>query len=86
ARRSAIVRMERMAVTEGYTQIFIEAPYRNDKLLAVLLKTLAPTTKLTVARNITSPEESIKTDTVAGWRKKSTPLIGKVPTIFLIGR
>ncbi len=86
ARRSAIVKMERMAVTEGYTQIFIEAPYRNDKLLAVLLKTLAPTTRLTVARNITSPEEYIKTDTVAGWRKKSAPLIGKVPTIFLIGR
>lgn len=86
ARRAAIARMERSALADGYSQIFIEAPYRNDKLLETLLKTLSPAARLTVACDITSPREYIRTDTVAGWRKAACPTLHKRPAIFIIGR
>ena len=86
ARRTAIARMERTALADGYSQIFIEAPYRNDKLLDNLLKILSPAIRLTVACDITSGQEYIRTDTVAGWRKTNIPTLHKRPTIFIIGR
>lgn len=86
ARRAAIARMERAALSDGYSQIFIEAPYRNDKLLETLLKTLSPAVRLTVACDITSVDEYIRTDTVAGWRKTNIPTLHKRPAIFIIGR
>ncbi len=48
----------------GQSQLFIEAPYRNDKLFAQLLETLAPATRLMVAVDITAPGERILTRTV----------------------
>lgn len=86
ARRTAIARMERTALADGYSQIFIEAPYRNDKLLDNLLKILSPAIRLTVACDITSGQEYIRTDTVAGWRKTNIPTLHKRPIIFIIGR
>ena len=86
ARQAAISRMERIALADGYSQIFIEAPYRNDKLVGSLLKRLSPATRLTVACDITSVDEYIRTDTVAGWRKSPPPTLHKRPAIFIIGR
>lgn len=86
ARKSAVAKMERAALSDGYTQLFIEAPYRNDKLFASLLKWLSPSTRLTVACDITSPNELIKTLTVAEWRKTPSLVLNKRPAIFIIGR
>jgi len=86
ARRASIARMERLALADGYSQIFIETPYRNDKLFDTLVKSLSPTVRLTVACDITSSREYIRTDTVAGWRKNPPPTLHKRPTIFIIGR
>ena len=64
--------------------LFIETPYRNDRLLALLLATLRNTTRLTIARGINTPEQLICTRTIAEW-KATPPPIGKVPTVFAIG-
>lgn len=84
-RANAIRRMEMDAVKNNMSQIFIETPYRNQKLLQLLCNTLHDNTLLCVARDISSREnEEILTMTVAKWRKTNINL-DKHPTIFLIG-
>lgn len=85
-RAKAIKNFERRAVQEGQSQIFIEAPYRNDKLFADFLATLAPVVRLTVAVDITSPTQLIRTLPVAEWRRAEKPEMHKKPTIFIIGK
>lgn len=75
--------IERSSRENNVTQMFIETPYRNAKLLAFLLKQLDPRTDLCLASNLTSPDEFIQTKTVGEW-KKHVPNIGKNPTVFLI--
>lgn len=77
--------LEHRARTEHQAQLFIEAPYRNVKLFDTLLKSLLPQMRLTVAADITSPQEFICTRTVAEWRKSQMPDIAKRPTIFILG-
>lgn len=85
-RSRAIKRYEARAMAESQSQLFIEAPYRNAKLFEQLLKTLAPTTLLTIAVDITAPSESIITRPIAEWRKCSMPDINKRPAIFILGK
>ncbi len=75
--------LERRIYAEHQTQIFIETPYRNRQMVEDLCKNLQPQTKLCIASDITGATESIRTHTIADW-KKSLPDIGKVPCIFLI--
>lgn len=84
-RAKAIKNHERRALAEHQSQIFIEAPYRNDKLFEEFLATLLPTTRLTVAVDITSPTQMIRTLSVAEWRKAPKPDMHKRPTIFIFG-
>ena len=77
--------LEQRAISERSAQIFIEAPYRNIKLLETLIKSLKPTIRLTVACDITSKDEYIKTMSIEGWRKAKMPNIEKRPTIFILG-
>jgi 16S rRNA (cytidine1402-2'-O)-methyltransferase len=84
-RSKAIKALERRAHVEHQSQIFIEAPYRNVKLMEQMLQVCATETMLTVACDITSPEELIVTRSVAMWRKSGVPDIAKRPTIFIIG-
>lgn len=77
--------LERRAKEENQAQLFIEAPYRNIKLFETMLKTLSPKLKLTVAVDITSPEEFIKTRTIEEWKRSGVPDMAKRPTIFLLG-
>lgn len=67
------------------TQIFIETPYRNDKMLAALLSGLAPSHRLCIAQDIGGSQSSIQTKSIVQWRKLK-PSIGKINCIFLIGR
>jgi len=69
----------------GYTQIFMETPYRNEQLLADILKSCLPATVLCIACAITTPDEYIRSMTVAQWKKEKTDL-HKKPAIFLLGR
>lgn len=84
-RAKAVRHFERRARTENQPQIFIETPYRNDKLFEEFLSSCAPETRLTVAAGITSPDEFIRTATIAEWRGLSAPDIRKRPAIFIIG-
>jgi 16S rRNA (cytidine1402-2'-O)-methyltransferase len=74
--------LEQQSRKNQQTQIFIETPYRTDKLLQLLVDQLHPATLLTVASDVTGKLEFIRTMTIAGWRKKSRQ-IGKQPTVFL---
>lgn len=82
-RRSAIKRLERLSRENNQAQLFIETPYRNDKLYKELVKTLAPNTKLCVASEITLTSEFIATKTANEWKNISLDL-HKKPTIFII--
>ena len=84
-RAKALKALERRAQQEQQSQIFIEAPYRNVKLMEQMLQVCGAECKLTVACDITSPEELIVTRTIAQWRKCGVPDIAKRPTIFIIG-
>lgn len=64
------------------TQLFIETPYRSDRMLQLLLKHLHPSTSLTVASDLTGKSEFIITKIVSQWRL-GHHIIGKTPTVFL---
>lgn len=74
--------MERL-IRDGQTQIFIETPYRNNKLMAEMCKVLPGNLALCVASNITSKDEKIVTKTVKEWAKTKYDF-DKIPTIFLL--
>lgn len=75
--------LESRVYSENQTQLFIETPYRNQKMLEEILKTCRPQTKLCIAANITCEGEFIKTKTVREW-KGYLPELNKIPCIFLI--
>jgi 16S rRNA (cytidine1402-2'-O)-methyltransferase len=83
ARQAAIRDLEARSAVARETQIFIETPYRNDALLADLLKTCRPDTRLAVAADLTGPGESVRMASVAQWRARPLPP-GKRPAIFLL--
>ena len=83
-RAKRLKQLEARSQAEGQTQLFIETPYRNDKLLADLLATLHPSTRLCIASGLTTEAQSIRTLSVKALRQLPPPVIGKVPTIFAI--
>ena len=82
-RNKAIAALETFSQKKNSTQIFIETPYRNNQLLETILKSCRPATKLCIAAELTSPNEYIKTKTVAEWKKEKTDF-HKKPVIFLL--
>ena len=81
-RKSALKALEKRSIHQ--TQILIETPYRNDSLLKDMLSALSPSTRLSIAANITCPDQFIRTLTVAQWKKLQGFTIGKRPCVFLI--
>lgn len=75
--------LEQRVYAENQTQLFIETPYRNNKMMEDILKVCRPQTKLCIAANITCEGEYIKTKTVKEWKGK-LPDLAKIPCIFLI--
>lgn len=85
-KREELLRLEWESGMKDRTQIFIETPYRNNRMLELILNVLAPDTLVCVACEITDrTREEIRTLTVAEWRK-TTYDYGKRPAIFLIYR
>ena len=74
---------EQRAATEHQTQIFIETPYRNNKMVEDILKSCRPQTRLCIAANITCENEYIKTKSLKEW-KGNVPDLSKIPCIFLL--
>lgn len=82
-RKEAIKSLEKLSKEKNQSQIFIETPYRNEKLFNDLKSTLSPATKLCVACDITLSSEYIKTLEIKDW-KNEHPDLQKRPTIFII--
>jgi 16S rRNA (cytidine1402-2'-O)-methyltransferase len=74
AERAARLReLERLA-REGYAQIFMETPYRNQKMIETILSVCNDETLLCIASDITLPSESIRTMKVSGWKSEKPDL------------
>ena len=82
-RTKALKKLENRAYTENQSQIFIETPYRNMKMVEEILQTCQPTTLLCIAADITLSTEFIKTKTVKEW-KTQLPDLNKRPCIFIL--
>ena len=82
-KKSALKSFENLSNSKNQSQIFIETPYRNNKLMEDLVQTLQPNTLLCIAADITLPTEYIKTLRVADWKKTKVDLHNR-PTIFII--
>lgn len=83
ARTQRLRDMERRIRHEGETQIFIETPYRNNRLIAELAATLPPSLRLCVASDITGPSQSIITLPLSAWTRRKYDY-DKRPSIFLL--
>ena len=83
-RSKRLKELEGRIYSEHQTQLFIETPYRNHKMLHDILKACRPQTKLCIAANITCEGEYIKTRTVKEWKGTALPDLSKIPCIFLL--
>ncbi len=75
--------LELAALKEKITQIFIETPYRNQKLFEMLLNTLSEKTFLCVAWDLTAQTEEVRTLRISEWKKTPLPSLDKKPAVFL---
>lgn len=82
-RIKVLKKLEQRAYTENQTQLFIETPYRNAKMMADILKACRPQTHLCIAAGLTTKDEYIHTRTIKEWNGK-LPQLEKTPCIFLI--
>jgi 16S rRNA (cytidine1402-2'-O)-methyltransferase len=82
-KKVAIKNLEKLSIIKNQSQLFIETPYRNNKMLEDILSCLHPETYLCVACDITLPTEYIKTMRVVNWKKTKVDLHNR-PTIFII--
>ena len=82
-KKNALKNFEKLSQDRNQSQLFIETPYRNNKLTEDLLQILSPQTHLCIAADITLPSEFIKTKTVAQWKKEKPDLHNR-PCIFII--
>ena len=82
-RNKKIKQLEEESAKIKCTQIFIETPYRNNKMLETILQVCNPATQLCIASELASPNEWIKTKIIADWKKEKIDL-HKKPVIFLL--
>jgi 16S rRNA (cytidine1402-2'-O)-methyltransferase len=83
SRAASIKMFESRIYAEHQTQLFIETPYRNNKLIEDFVRICKPTTKLCIAANITCKDEYIQTRPVKDW-KGNMPDLNKKPALFLL--
>jgi 16S rRNA (cytidine1402-2'-O)-methyltransferase len=83
ARKSEIKNLERISLERQQAQLFIETPYRNNKMLEDLVQILHPGTRLCIASDLTLTTEYIVTKPIAEWAKTKVDL-HKRPTIFIL--
>ncbi len=78
-----IKRLEQRSAKERATQLFIETPYRSQKMLESLVSTLQERTLLSVAWDLTLPTQNVLTQPISSWKKKPLPNLEKKPAVFL---
>lgn len=82
-RAAALKQMHADIMRNDRTQIFIETPYRNNRLITDIISTLPATTRLCVATDLTGPSQRIITLTLAQWKSRQLDF-DKTPAIFLL--
>ena len=82
-RRNELKRLERISKEQNQSQLFIETPYRNGKMLDEICQTLQASSRLCIACDITLPTEYIVTKSINDW-SRSKPDLHKRPAIFII--
>jgi 16S rRNA (cytidine1402-2'-O)-methyltransferase len=83
-RNKMISKLEAESSRLKQTQLFIETPYRNDRMLSALLAQCRPETLLCVATDITLSGEQIQTRSIAQWKSQPMPQLNKRPSLFLL--
>ncbi|MGG7055497.1 SAM-dependent methyltransferase [Nitrosomonas sp. ANs5] len=83
ARNQKIVQLEKASIMADETQIFIETPYRNKRLLEALIQQCHSGTDLCVACHLTLADEYVVTRTIGEWRQ-DLPDLNKKPAVFLL--
>jgi 16S rRNA (cytidine1402-2'-O)-methyltransferase len=83
-RTSRIRFLEKRSESEKQSQLFIEAPYRNNQLMEALLETCKPSTRLCIAVNLTLENEWIRTKTIREWQQQAPPDLKRQPAVFII--
>ncbi|MBN8440421.1 MAG: SAM-dependent methyltransferase [Thauera sp.] len=76
--------LENESRAQQRTQIFIETPYRNERMFEALLRTCRPSTRLCVACDLSTPNEYLLTRPVSEWKRSARPSLAKRPTLFLL--
>jgi len=79
-----IKELEAEAIKTGYTQIFIETPFRNEHILRDIVATCKPTTLLCMAMDLTLPTEDVRSANIKDWGAKPLPECKGRPAVFLI--
>lgn len=80
-----LVKMSATVAQTGYTQIWIETPYRSDRMLQRIVNEVNPNLQLCIACALHSPDGWIKTQSISNWRNDNA-MPGKNPCVFLVGR
>lgn len=83
-RAKRLKQLESRSAAEKQTQLFIETPYRNAKMLADILATCNPRTRLCIAAGLTTEREYLRTLSVKEWKQQGIPELSKIPAIFAI--
>lgn len=83
-RSKRLKQLEVRSASEHQTQLFIETPYRNHKMIADILSTCSPRTRLCIASGLTTEQEYLRSQTIKEWKQMSLPDLKKIPTIFAI--
>jgi 16S rRNA (cytidine1402-2'-O)-methyltransferase len=81
--RAQIRALEKRSLQEKETQVFIEAPYRNQKLIKRLIEDLHEKTLLSAACDLTLSSQEVVTQSAGTWRKRPVPDLAKRPAVFL---
>lgn len=83
-RDAAIRALDEQSQRSGATQMFIETPYRNARLVDALLATCEPATRLCIAAGLTLPSQWIRTRLICEWRAHPRPRLDGVPAVYLL--
>ena len=85
ALRQALRQLESEVQRTGFTQLFMDTPYRNLRMFEALMDALQPYTLVSISASLTAPDAYTSSKPVSKWRQEGPPAIDKVPAIFSIG-
>lgn len=83
-RKNMLIQLEGESRRHDRTQLFMEAPYRNNEMLKSILETCNPDTRLCIATDITLPTEDIRSMSIKEWKSAGNTDLHKRPTIFIL--